>query len=117
MERSRGQLIAVLVSLVLFWALIVFFGRWVYGWEELTVWDNDWSSSSEVRVTPYSKWDSQTGNSYGYVYDYRPYSNRILPPAERELERQEFKREDWWGDEYKEWLDEQGVSKGEVMGW
>ncbi|MBA7658396.1 hypothetical protein ES703_66347 [subsurface metagenome] len=80
------------------------------------MWDHNWSSSSEISVIPYSKWDSQKGSSYGYMYDYQPHYNWI-PPVSRELERQEIERREWWRDEYKEWLHEQGVDRGMMIGW
>jgi len=116
--EKKDKLELILVGLfVILIMILLFYTIPAMSWEEITVWDNDWSSSSEVRVIPYSRWDSQRGSSYGYVYSYgQPYYNWI-PPAERELERQEIRREDWWGGEYKEWLGEQGVSKGEMIGW
>jgi len=109
-----------LVWLVILWCISFLFGFFVartMGWEEITVWDHhDWSSSSEVSVIPYSKWDSQEGSSYGYVYDYRPQKNWI-PPASRELERQEIERSEWWRKDYKNWLESQGVDRGMMIGW
>lgn len=110
------RLMFVLWIIVFVLSTIVIIASSAMSWEEITVWDHhDWSSSSEISCIPYSKWDSQTGNSYGYMYDYRSYN--WIPPTERKLERQEIRRENWWRKDYKEWLEDQGVEKGMMIGW
>ena len=113
---KETKLRLVLAGLVLILAgILLFYTVPALSWEEITVYD-DWSSGSDPEVIPYSKWDSQTGSSYGYIYNYQPQSNQIQP-VERELERQELRRENWWRKDYKNWLENQGVDRGMMMGW
>ena len=117
MMSKDTKLRLILTGLVLaLGAILLFYTVPALSWEEITVYD-EWSYGSDPEVIPFSKWDSQTGKeSYGYIYDYRPQHNQIQP-AERELERQELRREDWWRNDYKDWLEEKGVDRGLMMGW
>jgi len=116
MDKGTKARIKILIGLVLILiGILVFYTYPALSWEEMTVWDNSWSSSSEADVTSYSGWDSRSGTYQGYIQVYR--SGRYLWAPPNELERQEIRRESWWGDEYKEWLGEQGVSTGEMIGW
>lgn len=106
-------LIGLLVILV---GILLFYTIPALSWEEITVWDHhDWSSSSEISVIPYSKWDSQTGSSDGYIYIYR--RSMGLKGTIPLLREQEIERSEWWRKDYKEWLQDQGVDKGLMMGW
>ena len=117
MDKEKWLRLRILIGLlVVLVAILLFYTIPALSWEEITIYD-EWSSGSDPEVIPYSKYDSETGRtSDGYIYDYRsqPYQPS---PAERELERQELRREDWWRNDYKDWLEDQGVDRGLMMGW
>ena len=116
MEKKDKFELILIGLLVVLAGILLFYTVPALSWEEITIHD-EWSYGSDPEVIPYSKYDSQTGRtSDGYIYNYRPSYNQV-PPAGRELERQALRREDWWRNDYKNWLEEKGVDRGLMMGW
>ena len=117
MNKETWIRLRILIGLLVILAgILLFYTYPAMSWEEITIWDHhDWSSSSEISIIPYSKWDSQEGSSEGYIYIYR--RSMGLKGTNHLLREQELERSEWWREDYKEWLENQGVDKGMMIGW